>query len=574
MSETAALATLSVPRKEIPSDSSETTRGERPETDPPGSTATDQNEAATLLHLLLAATNDGFMDWNLVTGSIHYSERWKALLGYEDHELVSTPSLWREMSHPEDLSEANALLIDHTGSLWPFAHTWRMRHKSGEWRWCLCRALTLHDNNSVPLRCLCVFTDVTEQVQAERRMAELKRRNDLLLTSAGEGFVGLGPDGIVTFANPAAAQLFGWSGVDLAGRHFAQVVFHGCPPERPCSATTCPILRPIADGEPQKVTDAAFQRQDRTVIRVDYLSTPAREQDRVVGVVLTFRDVSEQRRLEALHMQGQKLEALGQLAAGIAHEINTPMQYVGDNVFFMDTAFADFMKLLDEYRRVVALLQPESSQPDLFVSLADAENVADMAYLSESIPKAIASTQEGIARVRKIVYAMKEFSHPGRAEKAFEDLNHAIECTTTISANTWKHVARLDMILDRALPKVNCHLGEINQVILNLIVNAAHAIEDKQRQDPQGSLGCITIETRVKGEMVEIRISDTGGGIPLEVQHRLFEPFFTTKEVGRGTGQGLTLARTMIVDRHGGRVSFTTEVGRGTTFTVGLPLNP
>ena len=539
--------------------------------------ATAGNDAEAQLNMLLAATNDGVVDWNMVTGKTDYSERWKTLLGYENQELVSSPSLWRELSHPDDLPEVDALMRDHTENLWPLSHTWRLRHKSGEWRWSLCRAITTQDEQGVPLRCLLVFTDVTEQVESERRLSELKRRNELLLTSAGEGFVGIDAGGLITFANPAATLLFGHSKVDLTGRSFSEVVAHGCPAGRSCDATTCPILRPISTGEPQKGTNVAFDRPDGTSVRVDYLSTPAFEQERVAGVVLTFRDVTEQRHMEALHMQGQKLEALGQLAAGIAHEINTPMQYVGDNVFFLETAVADMMTLLGKYRQVMELLKQgshEVAEAELFESLAQAENIADISYLEESVPKAIASTHDGIGRVRKIVYAMKEFSHPGRVEKSLEDLNHAIDCTTTISAATWKHVATLETVFDPELPKVNCHLGEINQVVLNLIVNAAHAIEDKRRKEPDGPLGSIKIETGVKGEFAEIRISDTGAGIPLEVQHRLFEPFFTTKEVGRGTGQGLTLARTMIVDGHSGYVTFTSEVGVGTTFTVGIPLQP
>jgi signal transduction histidine kinase len=167
---------------------------------------------------------------------------------------------------------------------------------------------------------------------------------------------------------------------------------------------------------------------------------------------------------------------------------------------------------------------------------------------------------------------MKEFSHPGSAEKAAADLNRAIEGTVTISANTWKHVAHMEMNFDPSLPKVNCHLGEINQVVLNLIVNAAHAISDVRTKSATDAMGTIRIETSVKDGFAEIRISDTGGGIPEHVRHRLFEPFFTTKEVGRGTGQGLTLARSIAVDRHGGFINFNTEIGKGTTFVVGLPI--
>jgi signal transduction histidine kinase len=289
---------------------------------------------------------------------------------------------------------------------------------------------------------------------------------------------------------------------------------------------------------------------------------------------VTFRDVTEQRRLEAQRMQGQKLEGLGQLAAGVAHEINTPMQYVGDNVFFLHDAFADLLRLVEAYRSVAGELKTDDAHADLVGRMEEAEAAADLSYLAEMVPKAIDSAQEGIGRVRKIVAAMKAFSHPGRAEKSPEDLNDAIECTATISANVWKHVAVMEKALDPQLPKVNCLMGEVNQVILNLIVNAAHAIADAQAKNGTGDqLGVIRIETGVKDGFAEIRVSDTGCGIPEAVRHRLFEPFFTTKEVGRGTGQGLTLSRSIIVDRHGGYINFTTETGKGSTFVVGIPLS-
>jgi signal transduction histidine kinase len=202
----------------------------------------------------------------------------------------------------------------------------------------------------------------------------------------------------------------------------------------------------------------------------------------------------------------------------------------------------------------------------------EAESAADLEYLGETVPKAISSTEEGIGRVRKIVAAMKAFSHPGGAEKTFEDLNDAIDCTATISANVWKHVATMERDLDPSLPKVHCLLGEVNQVVLNLIVNAAHAIADARGHNSDAELGVIRVQTGVKDGFAEIRISDTGGGIPEAVRHRLFEPFFTTKEVGRGTGQGLTLSRSIVVEHHGGYITFATETGKGTTFTVGLPV--
>jgi PAS domain S-box-containing protein len=527
-----------------------------------------------MLELILAATNDGIMDWDLVRGTAHYSERWKALLGFEDHELINTPSLWRDLSHPEDLSDTEALLRDHIENLWPFGHRWRMKHKNGGWRWSLCRAITITDEKGVPLRCVAIFTDVTDQVVKEQRLSELTRRNELLLASAGEGFLGIDQNATITFANPAAAHLLGQSIVDLVGKKLASVFAHGCPRDEPCQPATCPILKPFTDGGIHRVANGTCGRADGSSFAVDYASTPACEDSKVVGAVLTFRDVTEQRRMESQLNHGQKLEAIGQLAAGIAHEINTPMQYIGDNVCFLENSFTDLLKLVDEYKSIVAVLNADPGSKELVERASVAENLADLGFLIESIPTAISATTEGIGRVRKIVYAMKEFSHPGTAEKSPADLNRAIESTLTISANIWKQAATIDLALDPHLPAVSCHLGEINQVILNLVVNAAHAIADVRSDAAGDPLGVIRIETGVKDGFVEIRISDTGGGIPEHVRHRIFEPFFTTKEVGRGTGQGLTLAHSIITDKHAGTIRFITELGKGTTFIVGLPLNP
>jgi PAS domain S-box-containing protein len=459
-------------------------------------------------------------------------------------------------------------------SSWPFAHTWRMRHKMGDWRWTLCRAATLLDSRGVPSRCVAIFTDVTEQVLTERRLSDLTRRTELLLSSAGEGFLGIDENASITFANPAASELLRCPLVDLVGKKVTEVLGHGCPPDQPCAPGACPILKSFTDGGVHRLSNGRFTRRDGSSFAIDYVATPAREGSDVVGVVFTFRDVTEQRRLEEQHLQGQKLEAIGQLAAGIAHEINTPMQYIGDNVSFLDGSFADLLKLVQDYRSIIEEVGRDPANEALVARALASEETADVSFLADRVPGAIAATVDGIARVRKIVYAMKEFSHPGRAETAPADLNHAVESTLAISANTWKNVATVDMRLDPHLPSVTCHVNEINQVILNLVVNAAHAIADLKKSEQSESLGTIRIETGTREGWAEIHISDTGGGIPEHVRDKIFDPFFTTKEVGRGTGQGLTLARSIVVDRHVGTLTFTTESGKGTTFVVRLPLDP
>ncbi len=280
-------------------------------------------------------------------------------------------------------------------------------------------------------------------------------------------------------------------------------------------------------------------------------------------------DITERRNMEVQLQHAQRLEAIGQLASGIAHEINTPTQYIGDNVCFLDEAFGDMRNLLSEYGRLLAAAQGDVISSELVAEVTSAVEHADTAYLLEEIPKALAQTKEGVSRVSKLVSAMKEFSHPGTKEKTSLDLNRALESTITVSRNEWKYVSDLETDLDPSLPLVSCLPSEFNQVILNLIVNAAHAIGDRVAHD--GTKGNIRVKTLSCPDWVEIRIQDSGTGIPKHVQAHVFEPFFTTKQVGKGTGQGLAIARSVVVDKHQGTIHFETEEGKGTTFVIRLP---
>ena len=270
--------------------------------------------------------------------------------------------------------------------------------------------------------------------------------------------------------------------------------------------------------------------------------------------------------------QAQKMEAIGRLAAGIAHEINTPAQYVGDNTQFLKDSFQGIGNVMEAYRAVFNAAKSGSVSKELLQRVEQAEAEGDLAYLMEQIPSALNETIEGINRITKIVRAMKEFSHPGKNEKSPTDLNKAIETTATVARNEWRYVAELTLNLDPQLPLVPCLGSEFNQAMLNLIVNAAHAIGDVVKKQ-SGTKGNICITTRRVGNDVEVRVADTGSGIPVEVRPRIFEPFFTTKRVGEGTGQGLAFVYNSVVKKHGGKISFETEPGKGTTFVLILPLN-
>jgi PAS domain S-box-containing protein len=280
-----------------------------------------------------------------------------------------------------------------------------------------------------------------------------------------------------------------------------------------------------------------------------------------------------QRNMEVQLRQAQKLEAVGQLAAGIAHEINTPTQYVGDNTRFLKEAFTSVMSVLQSHVEILAAARRNALTPELVQRAEAVLAASDYEYLGSQIPNAINESLEGVDRVSKIVRAMKEFSHPGGKEKQAGDLNKAIESTATVARNEWKYIADLELDLDPGLPLVPCFVHEFNQAMLNLIVNAAHAINDVISKNP-GSKGQITIRTRSVGDHAEIRVSDTGTGIAEAHRAHIFEPFFTTKDVGKGTGQGLSIIYASIVKKHGGTVSFETEVGKGTTFIIQLPFIP
>ena len=284
-----------------------------------------------------------------------------------------------------------------------------------------------------------------------------------------------------------------------------------------------------------------------------------------------MHDVTDLRTLERELAAAQKLESVGRLAAGVAHEINTPLQFVTDNIRFVGSNMADVGNVVAAYGALLAVVESGRDSAAAVFAARDAERTADLEYLMGNIPPAVAEALEGLDRITTIVQSMKEFAHPDAAQKTFADLNQAIRSTLVVARNEYKHVADVEVDLGE-IPPVECYLGEINQVLLNVLVNAAHAIGDVVSDG--GPHGKLTIRTRMLDQHVEISITDTGTGIPEAVRARIFDPFFTTKEVGRGTGQGLAIARSVIVKKHAGTLSFDSECGRGTTFYIRLPAVP
>ncbi len=285
----------------------------------------------------------------------------------------------------------------------------------------------------------------------------------------------------------------------------------------------------------------------------------------IVGVI---NDITERKALEDKLQRAQKLESIGQLAAGIAHEINTPTQYVGDNVRFLRDSFQNYSSVLNKSTQMYDLCREHDQFPEFISEMATTIDTADLEYLGEEVPKAFAQALDGVERISKIVQSMKDFAHPGANDFRATDLNKAIESTVTVASNEWKYVAEVVTDYDPDLPLIPCLIGEFNQVILNMIVNAAHAIDDASTN---GHKGIISIRTKYKGDHAEVVVSDTGCGMTEDIRKRIFDPFFTTKDVGRGTGQGLAISHTVIVEKHKGTIDVDSEVGRGTTFVICLP---
>jgi PAS domain S-box-containing protein len=410
------------------------------------------------------------------------------------------------------------------------------------------------------------FVDISERKAAEKAIREAHEASELFINSVPSILISIDLEGRITRWNSTAAAAFGFPSQAMLGKRLSDCGVHWLQTDMAAevagwcerrSSHRCDSLSFEKDGEKRSLG-----------LTIDWVNSPEK---RAGEILIIGSDVTERKNLEIQLRQAQKLEAIGQLAAGIAHEINTPTQYVGDNTNFLQESWIAIAPILASMREVRAEAGKGVVTEETLRQFDSLWETADVLYLENEIPRALDQSLDGIQRVAKIVRAMKEFSHPGGEEKRPLDLNKAIETTITVARNEWKYVSDVSTQLATDLPLVPCHAGEFNQVILNLLVNAAHAIRQVVGDGSQ-TKGTITVITRRDGDSVEILIQDTGSGIPEAIRPRIFEPFFTTKAVGEGTGQGLALAHSVVVRRHGGKIWFETEVGKGTTFFIRLPL--
>ena len=409
--------------------------------------------------------------------------------------------------------------------------------------------------------------DISAQKRLEDQLRTSEEKFRQIIDNIGVGVALIDPEMRVIEVNRKMRDWF--PDIQLENRPACYRVFDGTDGDEPC--TDCPALQTLRDGECHEETIRKSQEGCPRAYRV--VASPIHDRDQnVVATIEMVEDITESLQMEQELRQSQKLEAVGRLAAGIAHEINTPTQYVGDNIEFLQVAYESLVNLVQAVPELIEVGREAAIPEDMVSKVEGLVEEAGIDYITEEIPRAIEQSIEGVGRISSIVQAMKEFSHPGSAEKALVDLNQCIQSTVTVSRNEWKYVSDVELELADNLPPVMCLAGELNQVVLNMIVNASHAIGDVVGGSGTEK-GTITIKTLQDGDWVEIHIADTGAGIPEEIRQRVFDPFFTTKEVGRGTGQGLAIAHNVVTDKHGGTISVQSEVGKGTEFTIRLPIN-
>ena len=423
-----------------------------------------------------------------------------------------------------------------------------------------------------------MYWDNSEEKRAQAALKESEEKFSAMANSAQDAIVMVNQDEEVIFWNMASESMFGFQGEDIVGQRLNDWIEPGEDRDeftRLVAGLTRSRDKKLA-GQTVELT-ALRRSAEPFPIELSISALQLKGQWHAIGII---RDISERKKAEQQRQQmevqlrqAQKLESIGQLAAGISHEINTPSQFVGDNIQFLKEAIQDLQSLRADYRALVDAVESGGDPASLLRQVREREEEVDLEFLNEEVPQAIEQSLEGIGRIGKIVRAMKEFSHPGQVNKVMSDINRAIRTTMEVSRNEWKYVAQVELDLEEGLPPVPVVPDMINQVFLNLIVNAAHAIADNQQAGGQKP-GTIRITTRQSGEALEIRVSDSGAGVPEEIKGRIFDPFFTTKEVGMGTGQGLYIAYTTVVEQHAGHLVVEDNPEGGAVFVMTLPLYP
>lgn len=530
----------------------------------------DLERVAERFDFAFRGANDGIWDWNLLTNEVYFSPRWKSMLGYADDELPSILDSWRNNVHPDDLDGAMARVQTYlAGSSADYEVEFRMRHKDGRYIPILSRGYAIRDEKGHAIRFVGTHVDISVRKNLEAQFCSVfDGSGDALLIVNGES---------ILYANAESRETFGQSLVNM--KISTWIAKASMSEDGLVIPASCGLQYWIDRGftAPHTVFEWKFRAQNGTTFDAEVVIT-AMTLDGKSALLLSMRDITARKGAEKLLaqrykalkianddlkcaqdqlLQSEKMASVGQLAAGVAHEINNPVGYVNSNLATLSDYVNGFIEVLNGYR---SICQKHLPAPEL-EKLAEMEARADVDFFISDVPKLLTESKHGLDRVRKIVRDLREFSHVDAQEWEVADVHAGLESTLNIVHNEIKYKA--EVVKDFGeVPPFFCLASQLNQVFLNLFVNAAHAMTENGR---------LTINTRCIDERVIIEVSDTGCGIPAGLRKRIFEPFFTTKPVGKGTGLGLSLAYG-IVKKHRGEISVTSEEGVGTTFRIDLPL--
>jgi PAS domain S-box-containing protein len=537
------------------------------------------SELEDRLQLALSAANQGLWDWDRVTGDLYLSPSYYAMLGFKPGDFPATFDGWSSLLHPEDAPLiARHLAENEHGGADRFEHELRLRHRDGGWRWIhIFGLVAARDEGGAPVRLVGINVDITERRAADLALQESEGRFRAIFDSVQEGiFIHDIDTSAILATNHRACEMFGYGEQEILAASIEDLS-SGVPPYT--QADGAYWMMRAAAGEPQSFEWHA-RRTDGSLFWVDINMRRAElaGQERVVVVVRDIsrrkaqeeelrqnleRQVQLNKKLEEAHnqlLQSEKLASIGQLAAGVAHELNNPIGFVHSNLGSLDGYLKDLFAIID----ACEVVDPRSAGecPQL-AAVHRLMTEKDYTYIKTDIAALMAESKDGLARVRKIVQDLKDFSRVGEAEWQWADLRKGLDSTLNIVWNELKYKCKVNKEYGE-LPDIHCLPSQLNQVFMNLLVNAGQAIVER---------GEITIRTGQDGDRVWVEVADSGAGIPQENLNRIFEPFFTTKPVGKGTGLGLSLSYGIVV-KHRGRIEVTSEVGKGSTFRVVLPIDP
>lgn len=507
--------------------------------------------------LIMRATLNGTM--------VYISPASQKLLGFAPAELQggSLERLW----HSDDIKICWEKSPQGYLTLMEGTTVHRMRNKNGEFQWFeTVSRQVFNSEERWGKEMILVSREITERKQAEDALAREREQLAVTLRSITDGVISTDLDNRIVLMNRVAEALTGWPLSEAQGKLLPEV-FH-----LPSESENEGLLKMDSSHGTVHLQGVVLESRNGEKLSIEGNCAPILHyDDSVIGHLVVFRDQTEKQRLQAQVALSSKLQSIGQLAAGIAHEINTPMQFINDNTEFVLKAFKDFLSMHDLRVKLLQECRDAGYFPDTVKALETRWKEIDGDYMIAELPVAINETISGIDRVVKLVKAMKTFSHPTQGKMQLCDLNQSIEATSNVSRNEWKYVADLSLDLDPKLPPVPCLIDELNQVVLNMITNSVDSIKDVIAAGGDKK-GLIQISTRAQGDEVRIVIQDSGKGMPEEVMRKIFDPFFTTKEPGKGTGQGLAISHDIITNKHKGRIEVESEMGIGTRFTIVLPL--